>query len=55
MQGIKELSEQAQGLLVGVREDIEDLVAEAEFDKLKSSIDSAVAEEGLIDPADPIN
>lgn len=54
MQGVKDLSEQAQGLLSGVREDIEDLVAEAEFEKLKSSIDSVVAEEVLIDPTDPI-
>lgn len=50
MQGVRDLSDQAQGLLSGVREDIEDLVAEAEFEKLKSSIDSAVAEEEWIDP-----
>jgi len=50
MQGVKDLSEQAQGLLGGVKEDIEDLVAEAEFEKLKSSIDSAVSEVDLIDP-----
>lgn len=50
MQGVRDLSEQAQGLMSGVREDIEDLVAEAEFQKLKTSIDSAVAGEELIDP-----
>ncbi|GMB02235.1 hypothetical protein [Pelosinus sp. IPA-1] len=54
MQGVKDLSDQAQGLLSGVREDIEDLVAEAEFEKLKSSIDSAMTGEELIDPTDPI-
>ncbi|MBC8015842.1 MAG: hypothetical protein H7X79_08870 [Sporomusaceae bacterium] len=54
MHGVRELSEQAQGLLSGVREDIEDLVAEAEFEKLKSSIDSVVTGEELIDPMDPI-
>ena len=54
MQGIKDLSGQAQGLLSGVREDIEDLVAEAEFEKLKSSIDNVVAEEELNDPNNPI-
>jgi len=50
MQGVRDLSEQAQGVLSGVREDIEDLVAEAEFEKLKSSIDSVVTEENFIDP-----
>jgi|GEM_PF-1514202 len=55
MQGVRGLSEQAQGFMSGVREDIEDLVAEAEFEKLKSSIDNMVAEEDLIDPKDPIN
>lgn len=54
MQGVKDLSDQAQGLLSGVREDIEDLVAEAEFEKLKNSIDSAMIEQELLDPTDPI-
>lgn len=54
MQGVRDLSEQAQGLLSGVREDIEDLVAEAEFEKLKSSIDSVVTEDELVGPMDPI-
>jgi hypothetical protein len=53
MQGIKDLSEQAQGLLGSVREDMEDLVAEAEFERLKSSIDSEV-EDVLGDPEDPL-
>lgn len=50
MQGVRDLSEQAQGLLSGVREDMEDLVAEAEFERLKSSIDSVVTGEEFIDP-----
>jgi hypothetical protein len=54
MQGVRDLSEQAQGLLSGVRENIEDLVAEAEFERLKSSIDSAVSEEELVNPNDLI-
>ena len=53
MQGIKDLSEQAQGLLGSVREDMEDLVAEAEFERLKSSIDSEVGDV-LGDPQDPL-
>jgi len=54
MQGVKDLSEQARGLLGSVREDMEDLVAEAEFERLKNSIDSVVAEDGLGDPQDPL-
>lgn len=54
VQGVKDLSEQAKGLLSSVKEDMEDMVAEAEFEKLKNSIDNAVAEEELIDPKDPI-
>lgn len=44
-QGILELSEQVQGLFSGVKEDIEDLVSEAQFEKLKQSIDDAITEE----------
>ena len=44
-QGILELSEQVQGLFSGVKEDIEDLVTEAQFEKLRQSIDDAIAEE----------
>jgi hypothetical protein len=41
-QGFAELSEKAQGLIGSLREDMEDLVAEAEFEKLKQSIDSEI-------------
>jgi hypothetical protein len=54
MQGVKDLSEQARGLLGSVREDMEDLVAEAEFERLKNSIDSELAEDVLGDPQDPL-
>ncbi|MEG6585456.1 hypothetical protein [Dendrosporobacter sp. 1207_IL3150] len=43
--GVNDLTEQAQGLISGVREDVEDLVAEAQFDKIKQSIDNAVVED----------
>lgn len=45
VQGVMGLSEQAQGLFSGVREDIEDLVSEAQFEKLRDSIDGAIAGE----------
>lgn len=51
-QGIMELSEQVQGLFSGVKEDIEDLVSEAQFEKLRQSIDDAIAEE-VPPPAGP--
>lgn len=44
MSGVNELSEQAQGLISSVKEDMEDMVAEAEFEKLKQAIDHEVAE-----------
>lgn len=37
-QGIMDLSEQAQGLVSTMREDIEDIVAEAQFEKMKESM-----------------
>lgn len=37
-QGIMDLSEQAQGLAVTMREDIEDIVAEAQFEKMKEAM-----------------
>lgn len=37
-QGVMDLSEQAQGLVATVREDIEDIVAEAQFEKLKETM-----------------
>lgn len=47
MSGVNELSEQAQGLVSSVKEDMEDLVAEAEFEKLKQAIDDEVSGEEL--------
>lgn len=44
VQGVMELGEQAQGLFSGVKEDLEDLVAEAQFDKLKQSIETSIDE-----------
>ncbi len=52
VQGVMGLSEQAQGLFSGVREDIEDLVSEAQFEKLKDSIDGAIADE-IVEPELP--
>jgi len=52
VQGIMDLSEQVQGLFSGVKEDIEDLVSEAQFEKFKQSIDDAIGEE-LPPPAGP--
>lgn len=54
VQGVKDLSEQARSLLGSVREDMEDLVAEAEFERLKNSIDSDLVEDVLSDPKDPL-
>ena len=44
VQGVMELGEQAQGLFSGVKEDLEDLVAEAQFDKFKQSIETSFDE-----------
>ncbi len=52
VQGIMDLSEQVQGLFSGVKEDLEDLVSEAQFEKFKQSIDEAITEE-LPPPAGP--
>jgi hypothetical protein len=52
MTGVHDLSEQAQGLISSVREDMEDMVAEAQFEKLKQSIDSEVGEDDF--PVDPL-
>lgn len=52
VQGIMDLSEQVQGLFSGVKEDIEDLVSEAQFEKFKQSIDDAITDE-LPPPAGP--
>lgn len=45
VQGIMDLSEQVQGLFSGMKEDIEDLVSEAQFEKFKQSIDAAIEDE----------
>jgi hypothetical protein len=47
VQGFMELSEQVKGLFSGVKEDLEDLVSEAQFENLKQSIDGAISEEPL--------
>lgn len=54
VQGIMDLSEQVQGLFSGMKEDIEDLVSEAQFEKLRQSIDDAIVDE-LPPPAEPDN
>ncbi|MDF2571637.1 MAG: hypothetical protein K0R55_3241 [Sporomusa sp.] len=48
-QGIMGLSEQVQGLFSGVREDLEDIVSQAQFESFKDSIDGAI-EETTLDP-----
>ncbi|SHI77043.1 hypothetical protein [Propionispora hippei] len=52
VQGIMGLSEQAQGVFSGVREDLEDIVSEAQFEQFKQSIDSAI-EETVPEPTEP--
>ncbi|SMC99768.1 hypothetical protein [Sporomusa malonica] len=55
VQGVMELGEQAQGLFSGVKEDLEDLMAEAQFDKFKQSIEASFDElpvDGGIDNPD---
>lgn len=42
VRGFMDLTERAQGLVSSVKEDMEDLVAEAEFERLKQSIDSEI-------------
>ncbi|HWR55342.1 MAG TPA: hypothetical protein VN462_02435 [Negativicutes bacterium] len=44
VQGVMDLGERAQGLFSGVKEDLEDLVAEAQFDKIKQSIETSLNE-----------
>ncbi|MDF2873470.1 MAG: hypothetical protein K0R22_153, partial [Sporomusa sp.] len=39
VQGVLGLTDQAQGLFSGMREDIEDLVSEAQFERFKDSLD----------------
>ncbi|MBP2662088.1 MAG: hypothetical protein H6Q71_36 [Firmicutes bacterium] len=47
VQGVIALSDQVKGLFSGVKEDIEDLVSEAQFEKFKQSIDSGILEESM--------
>ncbi|BBB92643.1 hypothetical protein MAMMFC1_03338 [Methylomusa anaerophila] len=55
MQGIMEFSEQAQGMMAGVKEDIEDLVSEAEFERFKTSFEiPEVNPEQMTDMAETI-
>lgn len=51
-EGIMDLSERAQALVAGVREDMEDMVSEAQFEKFKQSIDAEMEEAG---PEPPLN
>ncbi|CUH97768.1 hypothetical protein P22_3912 [Propionispora sp. 2/2-37] len=53
VQGIMGLSEQAQGLFSGVREDLEDIVSEAQFEQFKQSIDGAINDETAPEPTEP--
>lgn len=50
VQGVMDLSDQVKGLFSGVREDLEDLVSEAQFEKLRQSIDTSIMDEVSIDP-----
>lgn len=49
MEGIMDLSEHAQGLVSNMKENMEDFVAEAEFERLKESIDTEI-DNNLTDP-----
>ncbi len=55
LQSVMELSEQAQGLFSGVREDFEDLMSEAQFERFKNSIDEVVEEAAVPTPEPPVN
>lgn len=46
VQGVMGLTEQAQGVLSGIREDIEDLVCEAQFEKYKEAVSPVNNEPG---------
>ena len=50
--GIMDLAERVQGMVSGMRENIEDLVSEAEFEKLKQSIDASIESDAGL-PAAP--
>jgi len=55
LQSIMELSEQAQGLFSGAREDLEDLMSEAQFERFKSSIDEGIDEAAVPTPEPSAN
>lgn len=55
LQSITELSEQAQGLFSGVREEVEDLMSEAQFERFKNSIDEEINEATVPTPEPPVN
>lgn len=42
IQGTAKLSEQASELVEGIKEDLEDIIAEAQFENIKKSIDQAI-------------
>ncbi|HWR41909.1 hypothetical protein [Sporomusa sp.] len=44
VQGVLGLTDQAQGIFSGMREDIEDLVSEAQFERFRDSLDTVVEE-----------
>ncbi len=48
VQGVMGLSDQAQGFISGIKEDIEDIVSEVQFEKIKQSLDDAIEEDGNI-------
>lgn len=51
VQGVMGLTEQTQGLFSGVREDIEDLVSEAQFERFKNSIDDSLSLDDELPPS----
>jgi len=48
VQGVLGLTDQAQGIFSGMREDIEDLVSEAQFERFRDSLDTEEA--GPVEP-----
>lgn len=52
VQGAMGLTDQAQGLFSGMREDIEDLVSEAQFERFRDSLDNEI-ETGPVKPEGP--
>ncbi len=50
VQGVRGLTDQAQGIFSGGREDIEDLVSEAQFERFKDSLDPAATEAESLQP-----